>query len=131
MRKKQNIYKSSEYIYVKDDEKRKVKRKECNIYIYYPRVNNKSIYENYGEDLAKMEVIDISKFGVKLRTKIKLKEDDFINFSLRLSEKPSFWCMAIVRRVEKYEDYFIIGCEFLSLTLEQMRDIEKYVLSIR
>lgn len=47
-----------------------------------------------------MEVIDISKFGVRLRTKIKLKEDDFINFSLRLSEKPSFWCMAIVRRVE-------------------------------
>nr|WP_243157352.1 PilZ domain-containing protein [Clostridium botulinum] len=111
---------------------KKEKLKEKNvIYIYYPRVNNKSIYENYGEDLAKMEVIDISKFGVKLRTKIKLKEDDFINFSLRLSEKPSFWCMAIVRRVEKYEDYFIIGCEFLSLTLEQMRDIEKYILSIR
>ncbi|MDU4597159.1 MAG: PilZ domain-containing protein, partial [Clostridium sporogenes] len=26
MRKKQNIYKSSEYIYIKDDEKRKAKR---------------------------------------------------------------------------------------------------------
>ncbi|MGO5075167.1 PilZ domain-containing protein [Clostridium sporogenes] len=131
MRKKQNIYKSSEYIYIKDDEKRKAKRKECNIYIHYPRVNNKSIYENYGEDLAKMEVVDISKFGVKLKTKIELKEYDFINFSLRLSEKPSFWCMAIVRRIKTYEGYFIVGCEFLSLTLEQMRDIEKYVLSIK
>ena len=111
---------------------KRAKLKEKNaIYIYYPRVNNKSIYENYGEDLAKMEVVDISKFGVKLKTKIELKEDDFINFSLRLSEKPSFWCMAIVRRIETYEGYFIVGCEFLSLTLEQMRDIEKYVLYIK
>ncbi len=47
-----------------------------------------------------MEVVDISKFGVRLKTKMELKEDDFINFSLRLSEKPSFWCMAIVRRIE-------------------------------
>ncbi|ENK1243120.1 PilZ domain-containing protein [Clostridium sporogenes] len=131
MRKKQNIYKSSEYIYIKDDEKRKAIRKECNMYIYYPRVNNESIYESYGEDLAKMEVADISKVGVKLKSKIELKENDFINFSLRLSEKPSFWCMAIVRRIEKYEDYFIVGCEFLSLTLDQMREIEEYILFIK
>ncbi|EJO5347546.1 PilZ domain-containing protein [Clostridium botulinum] len=131
MRKKQNIYKSSEYVYIKNNEKRKTKRKDCNIYVYYPRVNNKSIYEIYGEDLAKMEVLDISKFGLKLKSKIKLKKDDVINFSLRLLKEPSLWCMAIVKRVEEYENYYIVGCEFLALKLEEIRRIEEYVNCIK
>lgn len=113
--------------HLSDGDKRFKKRVDYNLDIYYPRINNKSVYEEYGTDEPLMEIINISETGVSFKSRIPLVAGDFINFTLTIEDNPSFWCLAQVKWVKMVNDLYHAGCEFFTLTWEQKNIIKDYV----
>ena len=127
------IYRNGEYIYINDDNSKSTKSnkmRNIDLNIYYPRVNDKSVYENYKSLELIMKAITISVEGITLLSKIPLMIGDFINFSLTLGNHPSFWCLCEVKFVQYEDTSCKAQCEFYSLTMEQINIIKEYVSSI-
>lgn len=123
---KNTVYKNGDYIY-KSSEKRFANRAEFYADIYYPAVNNRSIYEQYKFEGPIMRTINLSKTGILIESKIALQIGDFINFTLKIEDNPSFWCLTEVKRIIIKESFYYIGCEFISLDMNQINIIERYV----
>lgn len=123
---KNTVYKNGDYIY-KSSEKRLTNRVEFYTDIYYPTVNNRSVYEQYKFEGSIMRTINLSKTGILIESKIAIQIGDFINFTLKIGNNPSFWCLAEVKRITIKESFYYIGCEFISLDMNQINIIEKYV----
>ncbi|WP_164509062.1 PilZ domain-containing protein [Clostridium rectalis] len=121
-----NIYKNGQYVY-KVIEKRYGKRAKFDLDIYYPRINDKSIYKVYKSSDPIMKGINISSTGILLLSKAFAKVGDFISFSMKIGDRPSFWCMAEVKWVSESNSYYLLGCEFFSLTMGQINIIKEYV----
>ncbi|MFD3156346.1 PilZ domain-containing protein [Haloimpatiens sp. FM7330] len=109
-------------------EKRKYKRVDFKLDLYYPVINNKSIYKNFTGDRPILTAINLSESGICFKSRIKLKKDDFISFLMKIDNNPSFWCLCEVKWVKPEEGFCIVGCEFFLLKLNQMNTIKKYVL---
>ncbi|MBI6871463.1 PilZ domain-containing protein [Clostridium aciditolerans] len=120
------VHKNGDYIY-KSSEKRFANRSEFYADIYYPTVNNKSVYEQYKFEGPIMRTINLSKTGILIESKIALQVGDFINFTLKIGDNPSFWYLAEVKRITIKESFYYIGCEFISLDMNQINIIERYV----
>lgn len=102
-------------------------RRDLNLEIYYPIVNNESLHEKFKFQGVAMYAINISTLGVSIKSKFPLKLGDILNFTLKFSENPSFWCMAEVKWVKNVDDYFLAGCEFHILNDEQIKIIRDFV----
>ncbi|MGE5628806.1 MAG: PilZ domain-containing protein [Solirubrobacterales bacterium] len=120
------IYKNGEYVYINRG-KRFGERVELNLDIFYPIVNNESIHEKYKNDEAFLRIINISKSGVLLWSKIPLQVGDYVNFLVKIEDNPSFWCLVLVKRIEVKENAFYAGCEFYSLGMNEINQINKFV----
>lgn len=120
------IYKKGEYVYINRG-KRFGERVELNLDIYYPRVNNISIHEQYQTDEAFMRILNISKSGVLLWSKVPLKIGDYVNFLVQIEENPSFWCLVLVKRIDLKDNAYLAGCEFYSLKMEEINQINDFV----
>jgi hypothetical protein len=107
--------------------KRFNKRVELNSDLYYPQVNNESIYKKYSTSEPLLETINLSEGGISFKGKVPLKVGDLINFTLAIENKPSFWCTAKVKWVDSDNGSYITGCEFLALTQDQVNCIKEYV----
>lgn len=125
---KSNLYDDRTYKY--ESEKRQKQRVKFLVEILYPRLNDESIYEKYGTDESVLQAVNLSEHGICFKSKMKLKVGDFINFSLRVGNNPSFWCMAVVKWVNIDDDSYVAGCEFISQTLVQIQAIREYVQGI-
>ncbi|KAJ53519.1 hypothetical protein CTM_02059 [Clostridium tetanomorphum DSM 665] len=121
-----NIYKKGEYIY-KINEKRSRKRAQFDLDIHYPRINDKSMYIKYETDEPLMKGINISSTGILLLSKVPVKTGDFISFSMRIGDYPSFWCLCEAKWVNSNVNNCLVGCEFFSLTMQQINTIKEYV----
>lgn len=117
-------------IYKYESEKRQKQRIKFLVEILYPRLNDESLYEKYGTDDSVLQAVNLSEHGICFKSKIKLKVGDFINFSLRVGNNPSFWCMAVVKWVNIDDNSYVAGCEFISQTLVQIQAIREYVQEI-
>lgn len=95
--------------------------------VMYPRINDESVYERYGSNDTLLKACNISEYGICFKSVIPLKKGDFINFSLVLPDKPSMWCLAVVRWISLNDEYYVAGCEFVSLTLNQINNIKEYI----
>ncbi|MEW9096249.1 MAG: PilZ domain-containing protein [Clostridiaceae bacterium] len=142
------IYKNGKYIYINGDNKNsdkdnninndkdndvssdKDKKRKISIDIYYPRVNDKSVYEQYRHGEPIMKVVDMSSTNITILSKVFLNVGDFINFSLALGDYPSFWCLCEVKNIEFQDEYCETECEFYSLTMEQINKIKQHINSI-
>lgn len=111
--------------YKNNDKKRKI-----NIDIYYPRVNDESIYEKYKSEEPIMTIINMSSESITILSKFFLEIGDFINFSLTLGDYPSFWCLCEVKNIKFQDEYCEVECELYSLTMEQINKIKEYINSI-
>lgn len=120
------IYKDGKYVFLSKG-KRFGERVELNLDIYYPRVNNVSIYEQYGDKNPLMKIINISKTGVMIFSKAPLKKDDFVNFLIKIEENPSFWCTLQVKWIKIQGDLYQAGCEFFSMKMEEIDQINEFV----
>ncbi|KOF56219.1 hypothetical protein AGR56_04915 [Clostridium sp. DMHC 10] len=120
-----SFYDNREYKY--KSEKRKKYRIKFPVEILYPRVNNESVHEKYGTGEFILKAINLSEQGICFKSKIKLNVGDFINFSLRIDDNPSFWCMALVKWVNIDDNSYVAGCEFILQTLVQIDAIRKYI----
>lgn len=120
------MYKDGKYVFISKG-KRYGERVELNLDIYYPRVNNVSIHEQYGDKDPLMKIVNISKAGVMLLSKAQLKVDDFVNFLIKIEENPSFWCMLQVKWVKIVDKHYQAGCEFYSLKMEEINQINDFV----
>lgn len=125
---KSNFYENRIYKY--EHEKRQKQRIKFSLKILYPRLNDESIYEKYGKDDSVLQAVDLSEHGICFKSKIKLNVGDFINFSLRIGNNPSFWCMAVVKHVNFDDNAYVSGCEFISQTLVQIQAIREYIQEI-
>lgn len=114
-----------EHIYY--GEKRIKKRAEYNQELYYPRVNDNSVYQKYGTKEPIMEAVNISETGVSFKSRIPLIEGDFLNFALTIENNPSFWCLAEVKWVRELDHEYLVGCEFYTLSQEHVDLIKSYV----
>lgn len=122
---KSNLHDGREYKY--KNEKRKKDRIGFSMEILYPRLNDESLHEKYGTDKSMLKSVNLSEQGICFKSKIKLSVGDFINFSLRIGNKPSSWCMVVVKWVNIDDDSYVAGCEFISQTLQQIETIREYV----
>lgn len=102
-------------------------RKNLNLEIYYPIVNNESIHEKYNYQGVAMYAVNISTLGICLKSKFPLKVGDILNFTLKLLDNPSFWCMTEVKWIKNVEDEYLVGCEFYILKDEQINVIRDFV----
>jgi len=121
-----NIYKKGQYIYI-TPEKRHGERASFNLDIHYPRINDESLYEKYKSNKALMKGINISSTGISLLSKVPVKLGDFISFSMRIGNYPSFWCLCEAKWINHMNEHYLVGCEFFSLTMEQINIIKDYV----
>ncbi|MBU5484856.1 PilZ domain-containing protein [Clostridium sp. MSJ-11] len=140
------IYKNGKYIYINDDKENndrdnnidknndinsdKDKKGKISIDIYYPRVNDKSVYEQYKSREPVMKIINMSSTKLTILSKVFLNTGDFINFSLALRDYPSFWCLCEVKNIKFQDEYCETECQFYSLTMEQINSIKQYINSI-
>lgn len=115
--------------HISDANKRFKKRVEHSSDLYYPQVNNESIYKKYGTDGPLLETINLSEGGISFKGKVSLKVGDIINFTLSIKDNPSFWCTAVVKWVKNDNGVYSTGCEFLALTQDQLNCIREYVNS--
>lgn len=97
--------------------------------IYYPIVNNKSVYKDYDVSFPLLTAINISVSGICFKSRIPLNKGDFISFLLKINNYPSFWCLAEVKWVEARKEIFIAGCKFYLLKEEHINTIRNYVKS--
>ncbi|PJI07338.1 MULTISPECIES: PilZ domain-containing protein [Clostridium] len=108
-------------------EKRSKKRKKINIEISYPRINDKSVYEKFTGEGPILESVDISETGICFKSKIMIHKGDFVSFLLQVGDNPSFWCTSYVRWTGCNDNSYIVGCEFVSLSLIQIRTIRDFI----
>lgn len=114
-------------IYKFEREKRSKRRKKLNIEISYPRINDKSVYEKFDGEGPILESVDISETGICFKSKIVINKGDFVNFLLQIEDNPSFWCTSYVKWTGCNDNSYIVGCEFVSLSLVQLRIIRDFV----
>ncbi|WP_035289708.1 PilZ domain-containing protein [Clostridium sp. KNHs214] len=111
-------------------EKRKYIRVDFKQELYYPLVNNESIYKNFDGRKPILSAINISETGICFKSIIKLNEGDFISFLMKVENKPSFWCLCQVKWVRSQQDnIFLLGCEFYLLSLVQLSNIREYIIA--
>lgn len=110
-------------------EKRKYIRVDFKQELYYPLVNNESIYKNFDGRRPILSAINISETGICFKSIVKLNEGDFISFLMKVGNKPSFWCLCQVKWVRNHQDnIFLLGCEFYLLSLNQLSNIREYII---
>lgn len=126
IKSKSNIERK-DYIY--SLEKRRMKRVDFKLKVRYPRVNDKSMYKKYKGQIPLLEGINISETGICFKSKLFVKKGDFISFLLKINGNPSFWCIAEVKWSAFNDEGSFIGCEFYSLSMNQIEIIKKYVNS--
>lgn len=95
--------------------------------IYYPHINNKWESENEGNDSPVIRTLNVSDSGIMFLSKVPLKIDDWISFLIRVGDHPSFNCLAQVKWVESDGFSYTVGCQFFTLTSEQIKIIREYV----
>lgn len=122
---KSNFYDNRTYKF--ESEKRQKRRIKFSLEILYPRLNDESVHEKYGTDDSVLQAVNLSEHGICFKSKIKISVGDFINFSLKVADNPSFWCMAVVKWVNIDDNSYVAGCEFISQTLVQIQAIREYV----
>ncbi|WP_138202918.1 PilZ domain-containing protein [Haloimpatiens lingqiaonensis] len=110
-------------------EKRKYIRVDFKQDLYYPLVNNKSIYKNFDGKKPILSAINISETGICFKSIIKLNVGDFISFLMKVGDNPSFWCLCEVKWVKNEGSDTLLGCEFYTLSLTQLNTIKNYIVS--
>jgi hypothetical protein len=116
--------------HINNVDKRHGKRVRYDLKLFYPRVNNRSIYTKYNLESPIMETIDISETGISFISRAELNKDDFISFLITIGDNASFWCMAEVKWSEKIEGLFKVGCQFYCLEEKQINLIRNYVSKV-
>ena len=113
-------------------EKRKKKRVLFDLDVFYPHINNKSVYAEgkLGEEESKepaLKAVNLSETGIGFKSKLPLTKGDFISFLMKVGDAPSFHCLAEVKWVGFGDDCYLVGCEFAMLSLDQINTIRAYV----
>lgn len=98
--------------------------------IFYPIINNVSIYNNYDSDTPLMTTINISESGICFNTRIPIEVGDFISFLLKIEDHQSFWCLCEVKWIENKIDNAYVGCRFYLLTDAYLNIIRDYVKNV-
>ncbi|MBC8062475.1 MAG: PilZ domain-containing protein [Clostridiaceae bacterium] len=100
------------------------------IEIFYPIINNVSIYKNYDRSTPLMTTVNISESGICFNTRLPIKVGDFISFMLQIGDNPSFWCLCEVKWVENKVAYDYVGCRFYLLSDTYINIIKDYVKNV-
>lgn len=126
MLNKSKVYKISEVVIVEN-----LNNKIANIIldIYYPRINNVSIYENISIDGPIMQIVKIAKNGIVLLSKVKVSIEDFITFDVKLGEGPSFPVMVNLIYVKYGKNLYLAKGEFISPSEALITAVEEFLKS--
>jgi hypothetical protein len=94
-----------------------------------------NIQELYKQDYVKIEdldeefsVVNISKSGIGFACEHELPMDFYFNAKITIDEEEFFFTVLKIIRVEKQENDFLYGCEFVGLaeilsnTIEDLED---------
>jgi hypothetical protein len=95
--------------------------------IFYPIINNISIYKNYDNSVPLMTTVNISESGLCFYTNLSIKVGDFISFMLKIGDNPSFWCLCEVKWIENKLAHDYVGCKFYLLSDSYIKIIRDYV----
>jgi hypothetical protein len=109
-----------------ESEKRYTNRLDFNLEIFYPCINNVSVYRDYNVEGPLLNAVNLSKTGICFIGKIPMKVGDFLSFMLKIEDNPTFWCLSEVKWVKKEDDKYLIGCQFYLLDRERLKAIVDY-----
>lgn len=108
-------------------EKRVDERVDFDLEVYYPIINNDSVYKNYDLNTPLLHAINLSESGICFKSRIPLKKGDVISFLLKVEENPSCWCFSEVKWVAYNDKQYIAGCIFYLMSYENIVKIREYV----
>ena len=123
----------SEYETFSNDNSRKINhnridpRANFGIEIFYPRLNNESVYEDYDTTKPLLKATNISESGICFISRLPANPGDFMSFMLKVEDNPSFWCLCEVRWIEQKDDQYMLGCKFFLLSELYLKIIREYV----
>lgn len=75
----------------------------------------KQDYELLPDINATIDIVDISKSGLGFMCDYELPLNYYFDTKIELSEKNYFFAVLKIIRIEKKEDKFFVGCEFVGL----------------
>ncbi|HEY5562866.1 MAG TPA: PilZ domain-containing protein [Clostridiaceae bacterium] len=107
-------------------EKRFTDRIDFNLEIFYPCINNVSVYRDFNVEGPLLKAVNLSKTGVCFIGKIPMKVGDFLSFMLKIEDNPTFWCLSEVKWVRNENDKYLVGCQFYLLDRERLKAIVDY-----
>lgn len=113
-----------------DVQKRYDQRVSYRIDIFYPIINNVSIYKNYDNNTPLMTTVNISESGICFNSRVSVKVGDFISFMVKIGDNPSFWCLSEAKWVENEIGHDYVGCRFFLLSDTYINVIKDYVKNV-
>ncbi|MDF2879737.1 MAG: hypothetical protein K0R54_294 [Clostridiaceae bacterium] len=126
MVKKSNIFKINEVVITNNLNKRTV---NVVIDIYYPRINNVSIYENFSIEGPIMQIVKIWENGIVLLSKVKVNVGDFITFDIKPGESPSLSIMVDLFYVKYGKNVFLAKGKFINPSDSLVYAVENFLKS--
>lgn len=86
----------------------------------------KQDYELLPDVNTHIEIVDISKSGLGFICNHELPINYYFDTKIQLSENNYFFAVLKILRVEKREDKFFVGCEFVGLADILGQRVDKY-----
>lgn len=124
MAKKSKIYKINEVILIDNPNKKTV---NVVLDIFYPRVNNISLYENYSIDGPIMQIVKVWKSGIVLLSKVKFNNGDFVTFDIKPEASPSISIMVQLFYVKYSKKIYIAKAKFINPSESLIYAIEQFL----
>lgn len=75
-----------------------------------------------------IEVINISKSGIGFKCKQELPTDYYFDANIELTGGKHFFCVLRIVRIEKQEEDYYVGCEFVGLADILTKSVDDYEL---
>lgn len=124
--KKSKIYKINEVVVIDNLNKKTI---NVIIDIYYPRINNISIYENYSIEGPIMQIVKIWRNGIVLLSKVKFNNGDFVTFDIKPEIGPSISIMIQLFYVKYSKNVYIAKAKFINPSDSLIYAIDKFLKS--
>lgn len=78
-----------------------------------------------------IDVINISKAGLGFKCKHELPLDFYFDANIKLTGEKHFFCVLKIVRVEKKEEEYFVGCEFVGLADVLSKSVDLYEEEIK
>lgn len=109
-------------------EKRVESRVPFKYLVNYPYINDKKINQDVDKlGSSPIEVIDISEYGIGFRSKVIIKENDFLSFYISVNDCIPFKCIIHIKWIGIDDSICYAGGDFIGMEVANRDKIREYI----